>query len=101
MDTEDFTFNNSTNTKVIEYFGAIFPRIGISVLSNSFIIESIDSGNLSSLVISSKEGNVSRILEFQAEKELESLDRVVSSINKISHKDIAGVGDLTSFVEKF
>jgi len=101
MDTEDLSFNNSTNTKVIKHFGAIFPWVGITILSNSFIIESVYCSNLSSFVVSSKESNVSWILEFQAEKELESLNWVVSSINKISHKDIAGVRDLTSLVEKF
>jgi hypothetical protein len=53
MNAEDFSFNNGSNTKVIEYLGAVFPWISVSVFSNGFIIEAIDSGDLPSLVVSS------------------------------------------------
>jgi hypothetical protein len=74
MDTEDLSFNDSTNTKVVKYFGAVLPRICIAVFSDGFIIESIDSGDLSGLVVTSQEGDVSGILEFQTEQKLEGLN---------------------------
>lgn len=41
------TVNNSTNGKVIKHFGAVFPRVRVSVFSVDFIVEPIDCGNLS------------------------------------------------------
>lgn len=64
MDTENFSLNNSSNTKIIEDLGAIFPRIGITILSDGLIIESIDCCDLSSFVVTSKESNVCGILKF-------------------------------------
>lgn len=74
MDTEDFSLYDSTNTKVVKYFGAVFPGVGVTILSDSLIVKSVDSGNLSGLMVSSEESNVSRIFEFQTEQELESFN---------------------------
>jgi len=74
MDAEDFTFDNSTNAKVIENLCAVFPRVGISILPNSLIVETINRGDLSSLMITSKESNVSWVLHLKTEKKLESFD---------------------------
>jgi len=99
MDTEDFTFDNSTDAKIIEDLCAVFPRVGISVLSNGLVVEAIDGGDLSGFVITSEEGDVSWILHLKTEKKLESFDRVESSVNEISHEDVFGIGNLTTFVE--
>ena len=101
MDAEDFSLNNGTDSKVVKDFSAVLPWVSVSVFSNCFIIESIDGCDLSSFVISSEEGNMSWVLEFEAEEKLESLNRVESSINKVSHEDISSVRDLSSLVEQF
>jgi hypothetical protein len=51
-------------------------------------------------VISSEESNVSRVSQLQAHQKLESLNRVETTINEISHEDVASVGDLASLVKK-
>ena len=99
MDAENFALYNGSNSKVIENLGAVFPWVGISVLSDCFIIETIDSGDLSSLVISSKKSDVGWIFEFQTKEKLESLNRVETSVDEISHENISRVWDLSSLVE--
>jgi len=74
MDAKDFTFDNSTNAKVVKDLRAVFPWVGISILSNSFIVESINGGNLSSLVITSKESNMSWVLHLKTKKKLEGFN---------------------------
>ena len=74
MNTEDFAFDDGSNAKVVEDFSAVFPWVGISILSNSFIVESINGGNLSSLVITSKESNMSWVLHLKTKKKLESFN---------------------------
>lgn len=68
VDAEDFAFDHGTNAEVVEDFGAVLPRVGVSVLSNSFIIEAIYGSDLSGLMVASEESNVRRILEFEAQK---------------------------------
>ncbi len=68
MNTEYFSFDDGANTKIVKDFGAVFPWVGISVLSDSFIIETINSSNLSSLVVSSQQCNVSWVLKLKAEE---------------------------------
>ena len=41
MEAEDLVLNNSCEWKVIEEFGELFPYVGVTVLSQAFIIESI------------------------------------------------------------
>lgn len=71
MDAENLSFDNSTNTKVIEDLGTILPWVGITVLSNSFVIETIHGGDLSGLVVTSEEGDVGWILQLEAQQKLE------------------------------
>jgi hypothetical protein len=74
VDAEYFSLHNCSDTEIIEYLSAVFPGVSITVLSDCLIIETINSSNLSSLVISSQQGDVSRILKLKAEEELESFD---------------------------
>lgn len=51
-------------------------------------------------MITSEESNVCWVLKLQAEQELECFNWVVTSIDEISHENVACVGDLTSLIEK-
>lgn len=64
MNAEDLTLNKCGNSKIVEHFCAIFPRVGVTVLSDNFIVKSIDGGNLSAFMISSKESNSSWVHDF-------------------------------------
>ena len=47
VNAENFTVDDSSDRQVIEYFGAVFPRVGITVLTVDLIIEAINCGDLS------------------------------------------------------
>jgi len=68
MNTEYFSFDDCANTKIVKDFGAVFPWVGITVLSDSFIIETIYSSNLSGLMVSSQQCYVSWILKLEAKE---------------------------------
>lgn len=101
MDTEYLTLDDGTDTEIVEDFCAVFPWVGVSVLSDGLIVEAVDGGDLAGLVVTSQESDVCWILHLEAEKELEGLDGVESTINEVTHEDVASVWDLTAFVEKF
>ena len=45
--TEDFSINDGSNGKVVKDLSAVFPRIGVTVLSIDLIIKTIDGCDLS------------------------------------------------------
>jgi hypothetical protein len=47
MHAEHLSIDNCTNGQVIEDLSAVFPRIGVAILTIDLIIETIDSGDLS------------------------------------------------------
>ncbi len=47
MNAEGFPIDNGSNGQVIKDFGAVFPWVGVSVLSVDFVIKAVDSSNLS------------------------------------------------------
>ena len=62
MDAEDLALNDGPDAKVVEDLSAVLPWIGVAVLSDSFVVKAIDCRNLSCLVVSSQQGDVSRVL---------------------------------------
>ena len=100
VDAEDFTFDNSTDAEVVEDLGAVLPRIGISVFSNGLVVETIHGGDLSCLVVSSQQGDVSGVLQLQTQQQLEGFHRVESSIHKVPHEDVSRVWNISADVEK-
>ena len=51
-------------------------------------------------MITSQQGDVARVSDLECHEQLESFDRIVATVNKISHENVAGLRDLTSLVEQ-
>ena len=100
MDAEDFTFNNCTYSQVIEYFCAILPWVSISIFADGLIVEAVNRCDLSCLVITTEKSDVTWPFQLEAEKQLECFNRVVATINKVAHEDIASIRNLSSFFEE-
>ena len=96
MDAEDLALNDGANTKVIEDLRAVLPGVDVAILAHGLFIESVDAGNTAGLVITTEKGDAVGELQLEAEEELESLDRVVATIDEVTHEDVAGVGDLAA-----
>ena len=58
MNTQYFPLDQSSKRQIIKCIIKIFPRSRTSVFLDNFIIESIDSRNLSTLMISSQQKDV-------------------------------------------
>ena len=73
MDAENLALDNSSNTEIVENLSAVLPWVGISILSNGLIVETIYGCDLSGLMVTSQESDVSWVLQLEAEQKLESL----------------------------
>tara|TARA_B110000238_G_C16041156_1_gene401934 strand:+ start:646 stop:945 length:300 start_codon:yes stop_codon:yes gene_type:complete len=99
MKAEDAAFNDGGQRQVIEQACEILPNIGISVLSQAFIIKSIDLGDLLTLVITSQDGNSVWVSNFESDEKSHGLNRVVTSIDVISHEKVVVIRQSTTNFE--
>lgn len=101
MSSEDLSFYYSCKRQIIKQLSQHFPDIVVFVLSHAFIIETIILSNTPGFVVASKDSYSFFVSDLQAEKQTNSLDRVVTSINIISKKQVVSVGDTASNFEEF
>jgi hypothetical protein len=86
VQTEDLVLNEGGEGKVVEEVGEVFPNIGVAVFSQAFVVESIHLCNLTGLVVSAKDGDTLGVANFQANKESDGFDGVVSTVDIITLK---------------
>lgn len=53
VETEDLAFNYGSEGEQVEEISEVLPHIGVAVLAEAFIVEAIDLGDLSGLVVAS------------------------------------------------
>jgi hypothetical protein len=68
VQTEDLVFNESSEGKVVEEVGEIFPHVGIAVFAEALVVEAVDLGNLAGFVVSTKDGNTLGVTDFQGDQ---------------------------------
>ena len=66
MKTEDISLDNSCQWKIIEQGSEVLPDVGVTILSKTLIIESIDLSDLLTLMITSKDGDSTWIPDLAA-----------------------------------
>lgn len=66
MDTEYLIVDQSCQSQVVKDLSAIAPHIDRAVLAQALIVEAIDLGDLSRLMISSNQGNSLRVSDLHS-----------------------------------
>ena len=84
MEAEDLIVNEGGQGQVVKQIGEIFPDVCIAVLAQAFVIEAIDLGDLSRLVIATKNGDAAGISDLESDKKSYGFDRIVASINVVA-----------------
>lgn len=84
MKTEDLVINQGSEGEIVEEIGKILPDVRISVFSEAFVVEAVYLSNLAGLVISAQDGDTLRISDFEGNKECDSFDRVITSIDVVT-----------------
>ena len=79
----------------------MLPHVSIAVFSEALIVEAIYLRDLLTLVVSSKDRNTLGITNFETDEKCDGLDRVVSSINVVTHEQVVVVGYLPTNIEEF
>lgn len=100
METEDLVLNESGKRKVIKQVSEALPDVWGVVLSETLVVESIDLSDLSTLVISTEDGETIRISHLEGDQEGDSLNGIVTAVNIVSHEEIVGVWEVSSNLEE-
>lgn len=74
VEAENLVVDQGSQRQVVEEIGKVLPYVGVAVLSKAFIVETIDLGNLSGLVVASENGDALGVSDFEGDKESNSLD---------------------------
>lgn len=91
VQAENLVVDECSEGEIVEEVGEVFPDISIAVFSQTFVVKAIDLGNLSTLVVPSKDGDSGRVSDLQGDKEGHRLDGVVATIYVVSHKEVVRV----------
>ena len=90
MHAENFLIDQSSHRQSIENITENLPKSdGVSSLT--LVIESINTVDLSTLVIASQKEEVLRILDFVAEKKGNGLDWLLASVDIVSEEEVVGL----------
>ena len=100
MNAKYLAFNDSADSEVIENFCAVLPWVDVTVFAHSLLVEAVNRGNSSGFVVTSQKSDAVGVLQLKTEQKLESLDRVVASIDEVTHEDVAGIRNLATFFKK-
>ena len=88
----DLVLNESGERKIIKKIGEVSPDVGVSVLSQALVVESVDLCDLTRFVVASKDGDAIAIPQLHRDEKGDSLDGIVSSVYVITHEEIVGIG---------
>lgn len=83
--------NECGEGKVIKQVGEELPDVGVPVLPQAFVVEAVDLGDLSALVVASEDGDPVSVPDLERDEQGDRLDRIVPSVDVIAHEKVIGV----------
>ena len=96
----DLVLDESCEGEIIKQIGEVPPNVGVSVLSQAFVVEAVDLGDLARFVVSSKEGHPVAVPQLYSKKKSDGLYGVPSFIYIITHEEVVGIGRATPDAEE-
>jgi len=91
VQAEDLIVDKGGEREVVEKIREGFPHVGISILSEAFIVESVHLSDLAGFVIATENRNALRIPNLQGDKQSHSLHREIATIDVVAHEEIIGI----------
>ena len=94
-------FDEGGEGEVVEEVGEVSPYVCVAVLAEAFVVETIHLRDLPRFVVSAEDCHSVAISEFESNKEGDGLDRVVPSVDVITHEEVISVGRVAADAEQF
>lgn len=88
VQTEYTICHNCGHRKVIKGIRKMLPNIGVAILSKALVVEPIHLSNLATFVVSPENCDTISVPYFQCYKKRHRLERIITSIHIITHKQV-------------
>lgn len=89
VEAEDLVVDEGCKGEVVEQVCEVLPYVRVAIFSETFIIESIDLCDLTGFVVATENGDALRISDFEGNKESDSFNGIVTSINIVALSDVS------------
>lgn len=99
MHSENLLINNSGNGKAVETIGKSFPQLNI-VATLALIVETVDAVDGGTLVVTSQDEKVLRVLDFVGEQKADCLERLLASVYVVTQEEVIGLGRKTTVLKE-
>jgi len=99
MHGEDLLINDSGNWQAIEAIRKCLPQLDV-VTSLALIIETVDSVDGSTFMISSQDEEVLGVFDFVCQQETDGLQGLFTSINIVAEKEVVCFGREAAILEE-
>ena len=78
----------------------MLPSIGVTIFLLAFVIEAVHLRDLSRLVVSAQKSDLVRPASLECKEIGEGLQRIVTAVNKIAHKNVIRIRQRSSSLEQ-
>jgi len=90
VETKDQVVDERRQRQIIEKIHKQLPYFHVSVLGETFVVESVHLRDLARFVISSEDGDALGITDFERDEQTHAFHRVQTPIHVVTHKDEVG-----------
>ena len=98
MHAKDLVIDEGSNWHAVEHVLELLPDAD-TVSSLALIVEAIDSVDLCTLVISSQQEKVFRVLDLVAEEKHNRFDRLFPAVDVVTEEQVVGFGRETTILK--
>jgi hypothetical protein len=84
MQAEDLVFDEGGEGEEVEEVGEIFPDVCVSILSEAFVVETVNLSDLARFVVATEDGDALGVADFESDEEGDGLDGEVSTVNIVT-----------------
>lgn len=74
METENLSLNDCSQWQIVEKLSKDLPHVSISIFPKAFVVEAVHLGNLSGLVVASKDCNSVAVADLKGHQKSDSLN---------------------------
>ena len=100
VEREDFAFDEGCERQIIKEVCEIFPDGGVAVFPQTLVVEAVDLGDLSGLVVASENGDSVSVANLHAHQKSHSFHGIVAAVDVVAHEEVVGVWrDAANFEE--